>query len=76
MRATRQDDAESEDSTSTFYAHNSVEELARQQGVGPVTDVSVLVGDFWPEDESSEEFIETLANWRKEGNGGSKKDNT
>ncbi len=73
MGATRQDDAKVVNSTSTFYVHYSVEELAKQQGVEPVTDVSALAGDFWPQDESSEEFIETLASWRREGNGGSSK---
>jgi hypothetical protein len=50
--------------TPTFYSHISVEELAEQQGVVPVTDLSKLAGDFWPEDESSEEFIWTLRQWR------------
>jgi hypothetical protein len=35
-----------------------------EQGTGPILDVSVLHGDFWPEDESSEEFLETLREWR------------
>jgi hypothetical protein len=73
--ATRQDDAKAKNGTATFYVHFSVEELAKQQGVEPVTDVSALAGNFWPQDESSEEFIETLASWRKEGNGRSKKEN-
>ncbi len=67
MRAVRQDDTNAEDSTVAFYVHHSVESLAKQQGVEPVRDVAALAGDFWPEDESGEEFIETLARWRKEG---------
>jgi hypothetical protein len=35
-----------------------------EQGTGPIMDVSVLHGDFWPEEESSEEFLETLREWR------------
>jgi hypothetical protein len=44
--------------------HPSVEQLMAGQGTGPVTDVSVLHGDFWPEEESIEEFLETLHEWR------------
>jgi hypothetical protein len=35
-----------------------------EQGTGPITDVSVLHGDFWPEQESIEEFLATLHEWR------------
>jgi hypothetical protein len=44
--------------------HPSVEQLMAEQGTGPIVDVSVLHGDFWPEDESNEEFLETLHEWR------------
>lgn len=44
--------------------HPSVEQLVAEQGTGPITDVSVLHGDFWPEEESVEEFLETLHAWR------------
>ena len=44
--------------------HPSVEELMAEQGTAPITDVSVLHGDFWPEDESIEDFLETLHEWR------------
>ena len=27
-----------------------------EQGTGPIADVSALHGDFWPEEESIEEF--------------------
>jgi hypothetical protein len=26
-----------------------------------------LIGDFWPDDESSDEFIATIRRWRREG---------
>jgi hypothetical protein len=29
-----------------------------------MTDVSLLRGDFWPEDESIEDFIAALHEWR------------
>jgi hypothetical protein len=41
--------------------------LAKEQGVEPVRDISSLYGDFWPEDESMEEFLATLRRWRQEG---------
>jgi hypothetical protein len=42
-------------------------ELARQQGVQPVQDPSALLGDFWPGDESVEEFMEARRAWQWEG---------
>jgi hypothetical protein len=49
-----------------YYApgHPSFEQLMAEQGTGPITDVSVLHGDFWPEEESIEEFLATLHEWR------------
>jgi hypothetical protein len=44
--------------------HPSAEELMAEQGTGPIMDVSELHGDFWPEDESIEEFIATYREWR------------
>jgi hypothetical protein len=34
------------------------------QGTSPITDITALHGDFWPEDEPIEEFLETLHEWR------------
>ena len=44
--------------------HPSVEELMAEQGTGPIDDVRLLHGDFWPEGESVEEFLEALHEWR------------
>jgi hypothetical protein len=44
--------------------HPSIEQLMAEQGTGPIADVSVLHGDFWPEEESVEEFLDTLHEWR------------
>ena len=44
--------------------HPSFAQLMAQQGAGPITDISVLRGDFWPEEESIEEFLATLYEWR------------
>ena len=44
--------------------HPSIEDLMAQQGTGPITDVRVLHGDFWPEEESIEDFLAALHEWR------------
>jgi hypothetical protein len=44
--------------------HPTVEELMAAQGTSPITDITALHGDFWPEDEPIEEFLETLHEWR------------
>jgi hypothetical protein len=38
-------------------AHARAWELARQQGVVPIRDIKELQGDFWPEEESVDEFL-------------------
>lgn len=42
----------------------SLDELTK--GVPAVTSIEELGGDFWPEDESVEEFIATIRAWRRE----------
>lgn len=44
----------------------SIKELAEEQGVKPIRDIADLVADFWPEDESVDEFIATIRAWRHE----------
>ena len=43
-----------------------LETLAAQQGVQPVTNFEDLLGDFWPEDETADEFIAAVRQWRRE----------
>lgn len=62
---TRGSDSSGQGSLS-FYAHYSIEELARQQGVRPVEEFDRILGDFWPNEESAEEFLSTLRRWRQE----------
>mgnify|MGYP001037770594 CR=1 FL=1 len=57
-------DRASNDPRIDFQANPTLEELIRQQGKGPIEDPRVLHGDFWPEDESLEEFLSALAEWR------------
>ena len=49
--------------------HPSIEELISGQGAGPIGDVSSLQGDFWPPEESIEEFVATVREWRGHGSG-------
>jgi hypothetical protein len=44
--------------------HPSIEQLVAEQGTGPITDVSMLHGSFWPEEESVEDFVATIREWR------------
>jgi hypothetical protein len=44
--------------------HPSIQELMAEQGTGRIMDVSVLHGDFWPHEESVQEILETLHEWR------------
>lgn len=41
-----------------------LDELAQLQGVEAVESIESLVGDFWPEDESVDEFNATIRAWR------------
>jgi hypothetical protein len=44
--------------------HPSIEELIADQGTSLPSDPSELLGDFWPEDESIEDFLRALHEWR------------
>ena len=43
------------------------QELAAEQGVRPVERFEDLLGDFWPEDETADDFIAAVREWRREG---------
>jgi hypothetical protein len=47
-------------------AHARAWELAKQQGVLPIRDIKELQGDFWPEDESIDDFLSWLRAMRQE----------
>lgn len=42
-------------------AHARAWELAKQQGVKPIRRIEDLRGDFWPEEESIDEFLAWLS---------------
>lgn len=52
---------------SDFWKHHDPAVLIAQQGTKPVTDFNQLLGDFWPENETSEEFLEWLYESRRAG---------
>ena len=54
----------SNDPRQNFDADPSLDEIIAQQGKGPITGFSVLHGDFWPEEESIEDFLVALHEWR------------
>ena len=42
-----------------------LDQLAAEQGVGVVIDFDALLGDFWPQNESVDDFIAQIQLWRK-----------
>jgi len=43
-------------SSTEFWQSRSIEELARLQSAPVITDIGALAADFWPDDESADEF--------------------
>jgi hypothetical protein len=48
-----------------FEANPTIEELIAQQHKAPIADPTVWLGDFWPNDESIENFLSALHEWRR-----------
>jgi hypothetical protein len=44
--------------------HPSIEELVAEQGTKFPADPGDLLGDFWPEEESIEDFLRAFHEWR------------
>ena len=55
--------------TSDFWRAKTIEQLAAEQGVKPVENPDELLGDFWPEDESIDDFLVWLREIRREQKG-------
>jgi len=68
-RSRKQPVLSSQRNDSAFWAPSpSVEALAAQQGVQPISDIETLRGNnIWPEEDNIDEFIETIHRWRREG---------
>ena len=50
----------------SFNANENLDILAAEQGVKVADDFDALLGDFWPEDESADEFVAALSGWRQD----------
>ena len=57
--------AQSEVSTAEA-ARKELERLAAEQGVRPITDLDSLKADFWPKDESVDDFVRTIRERRRD----------
>lgn len=44
-----------------------LEALTTSEGIKPVASLGELLGDFWPEEESADDFILAVKKWRSEG---------
>lgn len=44
--------------------HPAIDELAAEQGVKFPRDPSELLGDFWPAEESIDDFLVAMREWR------------
>jgi hypothetical protein len=51
----------------SFDARPDLEVLAREQGVSAVENPEDLYGDFWPDDESVDDFLAARKRWREQG---------
>ena len=58
------DDCRSLSASSDFWVGRSLEESATEQGVSVVQDISSLAGSFWPEEETTDAFLDFLAEQR------------
>lgn len=51
--------------SSDFWIGRSLDESAKEQGISAVQDISSLSGSFWPEEETTDAFLEFLAEQRR-----------
>ena len=59
-------EAQADEEESRKQAHARIWELARQQGVEPIRSIKDLQGDFWPEEESVDDFLAWVREIRQE----------
>jgi len=55
-----------EDASAAAVARRQLEKLAIEQSVRPITDFDSLRADFWPEDESIDDFVRTVRKRRRD----------
>lgn len=54
---------------SFFDAKTDLETIAAEQGVSVASTFEQLLGDFWPEDETVDQFMASVRAWRREEEG-------
>ena len=54
-----------DDASTAKAARRQLEKLAAEQGVQPITDFGSLRADFWPEDESVDDFVRVIRERRR-----------
>lgn len=59
-------DSPTEKSNRLFNNKITVDDLIEKLGAHPVTDIKALAGGFWPSDESEDEFVDALRQWRND----------
>lgn len=55
-----------QDQFADFLTPKSIDEITQAHATPPVSDLSELAGDFWPEEESSDAFIDYIYKQRQE----------
>lgn len=65
MRMAEKDSIGHGDVISPEVARNELERLAAEQGLQPIMDMDSLRADFWPEDESVDDFVRTVRERRR-----------
>ncbi|MGB9178550.1 MAG: hypothetical protein WCB68_04820 [Pyrinomonadaceae bacterium] len=58
-------EAQADDEESRRQAHARAWELAKRQGVKPIRNMAELKADFWPEEESIDDFLSWLRDLRQ-----------
>ena len=49
-----------------FWEPQTLEQVIQAQQTQPITDIASLRGNFWPEDESADDFIEYVYQQRRD----------
>jgi hypothetical protein len=53
------------DESATFWAPRSIDAIVQAQAAPVITDIHTLAVDFWPEDESADDFNQFIAEQRR-----------
>ena len=56
----------------TAFFDAPAEEAVLRPDVAPIHDIDELRGDFWPEDEGPDDFVNAVRAWRRDGSSGNR----